>query len=237
MDYATLSNTLATFAVVSVSDTNFVIALPQIITSAENKIYRDCDFINQRAAATVDTVASTRTVTLPVATGAQNFKVVQNINLVTPAATAPNAGTRTPLERVSRDYLDFVWPSASISKGPPQYYALLDDQTVILAPTPDAIYKLEVIGTYRPLTMSAVNTATYLGDNYPDLLFAACMRVLSGYQKNFGSMADDPRMALSWDQEYKELVQSAVTEAFRQKGEGESWTPYNPSPLANNPRP
>lgn len=242
MNYTTLQSRLATFMVVPTSDANFVIVLPEIIALAENRIYRDCDFLNQRAATTVACTPNARTVTLPNVTttaGTTPYKVVQNINAVTPTATAPDAGTRVGLQRVSRDFLDFVWPTAATATGVPQYFALLDDQTVRLAPTPDQAYNLEVVGTFRPVQMginAGAPANTYVGDNYEDLFFAACMVAAAGYQKNFGAAADDPRMGMSWEAAYQGLVKSAVSEAFRQKGEGEAWTPYQPSPLAQPAR-
>lgn len=242
MNYATLTTTLATFAVTSPTNTNYLAVLPQIIISAEAMLYRDCNWLNQRAAVTQALTINNRNLTLPnitTAAGSVPFKVVQSINIITPAATAPDAGTRQPCRRVSRDYLDFVWPSAATATGVPTMHALLDDQTVRFAPTPDAAYNAELLGTFRPVSMGAnagLPTNTYLGDNYSDLFFYACMIVLAGYQKNFGSMSDDPKMALSWKAQYDGALKSALAEAYLQKGEGEAWTPYMPSPLAQPAR-
>lgn len=242
MNYATLTSRLATFAVVPASDANFLIALPQIIASAENRIYRDCNWLNQRAAVSTALTPNNRNLTLPqITTSAGNvsFKVVQSVNAITPAATAPDAGTRVPLRRVSRDFLDFVWPQATAQTGVPSMFAMLDDQTIRVAPTPDQAYNAEILGSFRPVAMGSnagSPTNTYLGDNYDDLFFAACMVMMSGYQKNFGSMSDDPRMALSWEATYTNALKTAMGEALLQKGEGEAWTPYAPSPLAQPAR-
>lgn len=242
MNYATLTTRLATFAVTSPTNANFLIALPEIIEIAENRIYRECNFLNQRGSTSTALTANNRNLTLPQVTttaGNVNFKVVQSISIITPAATAPDAGTRNYCQRVSREFLDFYWASAASSPGVPVYWSMLDDQTVRFAPSPDQTYNAEIVGSFRPVSMGSnagVPSQTYLGDNYPDLLFAGCMVALSGYQKNFGSMADDPKMALSWEAAYQALVQTAVNEALLQKGEGEAWTPYMPSKIAQPAR-
>lgn len=240
MNYATLTTQLALTLGTNATGANYLAILPQIILDAEQRCYRECDFLSTRASTTLNLVASTRSYTLPTltigSTSGVKFLVVQSISAITPASTAPDAGTRNPVHRASRDFLDFVWPTSNTAKGLPQWFAFLDDQTVRFAPTPDAAYQAEIVGTYRPPTMSGTVTTTYLGDTYPDLFFAACMVFGAGYQKNFGAQADDPKMAMTWEQTFQLRKQSAVPEAFRQKGEGEAWTPYQPSPLASPPR-
>ena len=46
----------------------------------------------------------------------------------------------------------------------------------------------------------------------------------SGYQKNFGSQSDDPKMAMSWEDQYQKLMASANAEELRKKWAGPGWT-------------
>ena len=66
-----------------------------------------------------------------------------------------------------RDYT----PNASTT-GTPKYYALFDDNTFILAPTPDSTYTVELHYKYRPasLTAGAESGTTWISDNAPDAL-------------------------------------------------------------------
>ena len=66
-----------------------------------------------------------------------------------------------------RDYT----PNASTT-GTPKYYALFDDNTFILAPTPDSTYTVELHYKYRPasLTAGADSGTTWISDNAPDAL-------------------------------------------------------------------
>jgi len=55
--------------------------------------------------------------------------------------------------------------------GKPQYYAVFDDTTFILGPTPDAGYGAELHYFYYPTSITtAVSGQSWLGDNYPTAL-------------------------------------------------------------------
>ena len=71
-----------------------------------------------------------------------------------------------------RDYT----PNASTT-GTPKYYADFDNDTVILAPTPDADYSFELHYFYRPnsLTAGASDGTTYLSINAPNVLLSGCL--------------------------------------------------------------
>jgi hypothetical protein len=169
-----------------------------------------------------------RNFTLPTSIG--TFVVVVGMNVITPAGTAPDAGTRFPLVPVSRDYLDYVWPSVT-GAARPVAYAPVTQSAFVVGPWPDAGYVVEVIGTQRPAPLSAGNTTTFLSVNLPDLFLAASMVFASGYQKNFGAQADDPKMATSWESQYQTLKASAMVEDLRKKLQSTGWSSQMPSPL------
>ncbi len=62
-------------------------------------------------------------------------------------------------------------PNASTT-GTPKYYALFDDTTFILAPTPDSGYSFELHYKYRPASLTAGSDSgtTWLSTNAPDAL-------------------------------------------------------------------
>ena len=94
---------------------------------------------------------------------------------------------------------------------------MVTDQSIVMAPSPGAAFAVEVIGNIRPTPLSATNTTTFLASYLPDLFFAASMIFVSGWQKNFGAQADDPRMAMSWETQYQGLLSSAKIEELRKK--------------------
>lgn len=213
------------------SNTDFNNFLPRIIEGGEQRIYREIDFLATRQedlTTTLSTVA--RNATLP----ASNI-VLQSANVITPVGASPNtAGAkRNPLEIVSKDFIDAIWPNAGDSKTVPRYIAQLSATVVIVAPTADQAYTLETTGIFRPVALSASNATTYVSINYPDLLLYACMVVSAGYQQNYGSQSEDPKMAVSWEGMYQIAKKSTFEEDQRRKSQSTNWSPYSQTPLSS----
>lgn len=217
----------------AVTDTNFLAILPSIITYAEQRIYRELDLLSTIVRQNGTLTANSRNFTLP--TGSGRFVTTQGFNVFTPVSTTT---TRNQLVPTTRDYLDATWPSETASTTPsiPANFAMITDQTIIVGPPPDTAYTVEVIGTIRPAPLSATNTNTFLTDYLPDLFLAASMIFASGYQKNFGSQSDDPKMSVSWESQYVSLKESALVEQLRDKWQSVSWSSMSPSPIASPPR-
>ena len=205
-------------SVTTAPDADFTGILPSVIDYAEQRIYRDLDLLStivRDKSAVV--AANARDFTLPVSLG--RFVEVKAINVVTPLGATVATGTRNPLTLTSLEYIDFTWPNeiAASATTVPSWFAMVTDQSIVMAPPPGSAFAVEVIGTIRPLALSVANTTTFLASYLPDLFFAASMIFVSGWQKNFGSQADDPRMAMSWEQQYQGLLASAKTEELRKK--------------------
>jgi hypothetical protein len=222
-------------------DTDYRNIIPRMIEYAENRIYRECDFLATLSAQTTSLTAASRITVLPA-----TIIVCQSINVVTPASTPPDLGVRNPLNRVSIDFLTATWPSAAGS-GVPKYYAIMGAPTmsptttagpmnIMLGPVPDAAYAAEVIGTVRPAPLSFTNQTTFLSTCVPDLFLAASMIWGFGYQRDFGGQADDPATAQSWEHQYESLRIGIDVEEMRKKSASVSWSPYHPTPTANTQR-
>ena len=222
LTYSQYVDQIANLAIVPVSDPNYQILLPQCITYAENRIYRDLDLLSTVTTYTQAATASgVRNVTIPQGT----FVTIQNVNALT------NTTTRNPLLPVTKEFLDNVW-GASTNSALPKYFALLNDTTLIFGPWPNAIYPLEIIGTIRPDSLSSTNTTTFISLYLPDLFIMASMIFVSGYQRNFSRASDDPQMAMSYEAQYQLLLKSATVEEYRKKFESVGWTSMSPSPVA-----
>jgi hypothetical protein len=228
---------IATMAVVEL-DLNdltnpFTIILPQMITYAENRIYRDLDFLFTSIATTAYGVSiGSRTITVPAGT----FVVPEQINLITPAGTSnPNVGNRVPLLPTTKEFLDAVYGSG-VSTGQPKYFCPFGDFTFLVGPYPDATYNCEIIGTYRPESMSNSNQTTFISLYLPDLFIMASMIYISAYQRNFGRANDDPQMAVTYEGQYQTLLKSAMMEENRKKFEAAAWSSQSPSPVATPTR-
>lgn len=222
--YSTWLTAAADLLITQTDNTDFVTILPSAIDYAEQRIYRELDLLSTRVTNSSNALtASDRNFALP--TG---YVVVEELNLIYPAGTAAASGTRYPLIPVSRPYLDVVYPG-NVTTGQPVVFAMVDQNNLIVGPSPDGNYVIEVVGTQRPAALSANNTSTFLTANLPDLWMAATMIFFSGFQKNFGSQADDPKMAVSWESQYQSLRASADSEEWRKKFAASAWSSIQPS--------
>ena len=118
----------------------------------------------------------------------------------------------------------------------PAYYAPFNDNVFYFGPVPDQTYSVEIVGTYRPASLSATNLTTFISLYLPDVFLMASMIYISGYQRNFGRQSDDPSMAQSYESQYQALLKSAVTEEVRKKYESVGWTSESASPVSTPTR-
>jgi hypothetical protein len=233
LTYSTYKTQIATLAVVEEADPAFVTILPQMITYAENRMYRDLDFLFTSTAVTgYPLVTGSRSLTVPEGT----FVVTEQINVITPAGTInPDLGTRNPCLSVSKEFLDAVYGS-STATGLPQYFAPFNDNLYYVGPFPDQQYYVEIVGTYRPNSLSSANPETFISKYLPDVFIMASMIYVSGYQRNFGRASDDPAMAQSYEGQYQILLKGATVEEARKKFESSGWTSQSPAVVSSPSR-
>src|ERR1700744_6724820 len=105
MNYTDLANTLSNLTVIQATNVNFQQILPQAISYAEDRIYRELDLLSTVTRDSAPLTAANRNFTLPQNIG--QFVVTNGINLITPATTTnPDQGPRIQLLPISRDFLD-----------------------------------------------------------------------------------------------------------------------------------
>jgi hypothetical protein len=217
---------IATMAVVDETDPAFLEILPMAITYAENRIYREVDFLFTSISTTAySCTIGTRTIAVPAGT----FVVPEQINIITPSSVSdPNLGTRNPLLPTTKEFLDAVYGAAG-SRGQPLYFAPFDDYTFLLGPYPDQTYTVELVGTYRPQSLgdgtSGTQTTTFISLYLPDLFIMASMIYVAAYQRNFSSaQGNDPAMPVTYETAYATLLKSALSEEGRKKFEAAAWS-------------
>ncbi len=224
------------------TDINFQNILPMAFVYADNRIYRELEFL----ATTVSSTGAAFTAGNGRLAVPTDFLNVRYMNLVTPGATSGDAGARATLERVSPEFMDMTWPTATATSGSPSVptkYAMYGQTsgftsvgsfTIRVSPAPSTAYVAEFIGPMRPTVLSEDNPTTILTTRYPDLYIAACMVFLSSYQGRDGQgQASDPK---NWETIYTSLREGVTVEASRQKSESTGWSTQTPSVLANQPR-
>lgn len=252
LTYSQYVTQIATLAVVAETDPAFVTILPQMITYAENRMYRDIDFMFTSTSLHGTTFVLTvgnRNLSFNInlssnsdaATG--TFVVSEQINLLTDAngdasaTTDPDACVRVPLLPTTKEFLDAVYGSSlTANRGQPIYFVPFNETLFFVGPVPDQAYPVEVVGTYRPNSLSTTNTSTFISLYLPDIFIMASMIYISAYQRNFGRQSDDPAMAQSYESQYKALLQGAIVEEARKKFEASGWSSQGPAPVANPTR-
>jgi hypothetical protein len=224
---------IATMAVVQEADPAFQIILPQMITYAENRMFRDLDFLFTSIATTAyGMTAGSRQISVPAGT----FVVPEQINVLV-GSSNPDLATRVPLLPTTKEFLDACYGSGAVAnRGLPQYWVPFDDYTFLVGPYPDQSYPCELVGTYRPDSLSATNKTTFISLYLPDLFIMASMIYVSAYQRNFGRANDDPQMAITYESQYQVLLKNADLEENRKKFEAAAWSSQEPSVSATPTR-
>ena len=252
LTYSLYVTQIATMAVVAETDAAFVTILPSMIVYAENRMYRDINFMFTSTSlhgASFVLTPGNRTLSFNINLSANNapaegtFVVSDQINLLTDASgnaattTHPDACVRTPLLPTTKEFLDAVYGSSlTANRGQPQYFVPFNETLFFVGPVPDQAYPVEVIGTYRPNSLSASNTTTFISLYLPDVMIMASMIYVSAYQRNFGRQSDDPAMAQSYEGQYQALLKGAMVEEARKKFEAAGWSSQSPSPVATPSR-
>lgn len=229
---------MATMAVVAETDPAFLTILPQMIVYAELRMYRDLDFLFTSGVSTAYSLTTgNRILNVPAETFDYGTLVVpEQINVLV-GSSNPDLATRVPLLPTTKEFLDAVYGSGAVAnRGVPQYFVPFDDYTFLVGPYPDDNYPVELIGTYRPASLSATNPTTFISTNLPDIMIMASMVYISGYQRNFGRANDDPQMAITYESQYQALLKGAMVEEARKKFEASAWSSQSPSPVASPTR-
>lgn len=215
--------------------------LPRCIEYTELKMQRDpdLDFLASRGTASSQTTIGSNLFTTP-----SNIIVLEALFAVTPAGTQVGAAgaSRNPVLPATTDFINHLYPNPNAAgvANVPKYWAPLTEtttsKTIVLGPGADAAYFIEARGTARFPALSSTNTSNVLTTLLPDLYLAAAMEFMTGFQRDFGQQADDPKMAMSWSAEYEKLKLGAAIEEARKKLRSEAWSSYPPAKIVQPPR-
>jgi hypothetical protein len=206
VDYPEFIARLANTALYAPDDADFLVAAVQALEAAELRILRDLDpMVARVTGAALPYTAGSRAIALPA-------------DCVIPRRVWVQDGGRWwPLNRRQSDWMLIYAPDEAVL-GRPRYWSLDTDAVGQMAPTPPAGLSFRVDYTRRPTPMSASNPSTWIGTNLPDLLFAAAMVWIAGFQRNFGEAGGGD--GASWGAAYMTALASAVVEERRRKADG-----------------
>ena len=183
MALATYTDLLASVAG-WINRTDLTAIIPDFVVLAEARIARDMRLRRQVTNAAISTVANTQTISLP--TG---FLEIENIGL---SSVSP----QTTLSVVTPEILDKSYPN-HYSPGQPVIYCILGD-TLVLGPTPDAVYTVSV-DYYKRWDALTVTATNWLLTNFPMVYLSGCMVEAAMY------LQDTDKVAL-WDSRYRAEV-------------------------------
>jgi hypothetical protein len=193
------STTLADGTVVS-STTQ----LNRFITQAEQRIYNTVQFPSIRKNQYSAITANNKYVSLP-----SDFLSVYSLALVTGVTSANlDTGTFTFLLNKDVNFIREAYPAPN-NTGEPKYYALFgptiassaitNELSLILGPTPDASYYVELHYYYYPESITTALT-TWLGDNFDTVLLYGSLVEAYTYMKG------EQDIITLYDTKYKEAL-------------------------------
>ena len=146
-----------------------------IIENVEFKILREVDSDNNRRYATANLITSDRFINRPA-----------GLLIVRSAQIVDSNGSSEPDNREFLEYRDVSFMSEynpTGATGVPKYYSLWDQDKIVVAPTPDATYEIQLNYILKDPGLSATNTTTYLSTNFPNGLLYACLAEAYGFLK------------------------------------------------------
>ena len=147
------------------------------INDAEFKILREVDSDNNRRYATANLIASTRFIDVPT-----DLLIVRSAQIVdSDLADGSTDQNRDFLQFRDTSFMSEFNPTATT--GVPKYYSNWDETRIVVAPTPNATYTIQLNYILKPTGLSSTNTTTYLSNEFPNGLLYACLVEAYGFLK------------------------------------------------------
>lgn len=156
MNYTQLTAEIQSFT--QNTEADFVSSIPTFVRTAEQRIYNSVQLPAQRANVVSNTTAANQYLTLP--TGFLSVFSIAVVNAV--------AGGYEYLLNKDVNFIRGAFPFPGVV-GQPKYYAIFDEDTLLLGPTPDATYNIELHYNRYPASITTSGTS-WLGDNFDSVL-------------------------------------------------------------------
>jgi len=140
------------------------------IENAEFRILRDVDSDNNRKYATASVVVTQKYFNTPA-----DLLVIRSLQVFNTNGAISFLDVRdmTFINEYNQDN----------TTGIPKYYANWDEDTVIIAPTPDQAYTIQINYILKPTGLSSSTATTYLSQQFPNGLLYACLVEAYGFLK------------------------------------------------------
>jgi hypothetical protein len=201
-DYTEVSSTVLTDTIVN-----------GIIENAEFRILRDVDSDSNRRYATAQLVSGTRFIDTPI-----NTLIIRSAQIVDSDGVGAS-NNRDFLQYRDTSFMSEFNPAEST--GVPKYYSNWDDDTIVVAPTPNATYTIQLNYILKPDGLSSTNTTTFLSQQFPNGLLYACLVEAFSFLKGPNDLLQ------LYEGKYKQVVEGFSVEQMgrRRRDEYQSGVP------------
>ena len=189
------------------------------ISDAEFRILRDVDSDNNRSYAQADIIAAQRYVNTPLIN--DETLIIRSVKITNSTGGADNS-SRSFLEYRDTNFISEYNPT--VVQGLPKYYSYWDEDTIVIAPTPDQNYNMQINYILKPNGLSVSNTQTYLSKEFPNGLLYACLVEAYGFLKGPADMIQ------FYEGKYKQALEGFTVEQMgrRRRDEYQSGSPRLP---------
>ena len=186
MNYAQLTQLIQDYC--ESTEQSFVANIPTFVQVAEQRIYN-----------TVQLPALRKNVTGSMSNGNQYMSLPSDwLSTFSIAVIDGATGEYEYLLNKDVNFIRASYPFPAVS-GKPAYYAIFDNTTMLLGPTPDANYTAELHYYYYPVSIVTAGTS-WLGTNFDSVLLYGSLREAYTYLKG------DAEMMNYYEQKYQEAL-------------------------------
>lgn len=190
MNYSQLSQMIQDY--VQSTETSFVSNIPTFVQLAEERIYNSVQIPALRQTSTASVSIGNQYMSLP----------TDWLSTFSLAIIHPTTNVYTFLLNKDVNFMRECF-TTSTATGAPQYYAIWDNDTMILGPTPNLAYTLELNYYYYPPSIVSANTS-WLGTNFETILLYGSLREAYVYLKG------EQDMMQYYEQKYQEALAQLV---------------------------
>jgi hypothetical protein len=183
------------------------------IEDSEFRILRDVDADSNRRYKTAQVIAGTRFIDEPT-----DALVIRSLQIVDSDGVG-EANNRDFLQYRDTSFMSEFNPTGA--QGVPKYYSSWDADTIVLAPTPDATYTLQLNYILKDPGLSSTNVTTYISLNFPNGLLYACLVEAFSFLKGPNDLLQ------LYEGKYKQVVEGFAIEQMgrRRRDEYQSGVP------------
>jgi hypothetical protein len=187
MNYASLTTLIQQYC--ESTEQSFVANIPTFVQLAEERIYNAVQIPAIRRNQVGTLTIGNKYLTLP-----SDWLATFSLAVIDPVTNAQEFLLDKDVNFIRQSYPD---PD---DQAKPKYYAIFDDNTFILGPTPDLAYQVEMHYYYYPQSIVTAGTS-WLGDNYENVLLYGSLREAYTYLKGEADMMQ------YYEAKYQEAIQ------------------------------